>query len=472
MKVVDLATGVATTLPHHSPVRALAVSPDGKAVAAIDFDAVLKVWNLDPEANPDVVEVAGYIGCMAFSPDGQTLAVGVAGMVKLIDVNSGAVKGELRGHTRTVGTLAFFQDSQTLAAGSSRWNEPGELKTWDLRTGKERVPAPEFKAAAHAIAIAPDERIFAVGGPQGELALFDLVTAQRLALLKTQHLTALAYSPDGNLLVSAGAAGKVTLRDPQTGAERLTFGPKEVANFTWGLACSPDSKLLATGSGMGLIHLWELPSGRLHATLRGSTTSIRSVAFFADGKTLASASESGEVRLWDVTTGQERITFRFGNRLAISADGKMLAAGPSGLKVRLLRASTAPEALARKSEFNPDDPESPLTQIDGGDRLVAAGQKLEAENAYRGAQQRLQILVEQFPHVAEYYQELSRCLLRLSVLLPTSSDNAEKVRRELLLLQGKIVATFPAAAVQVTPAGMAWEWGTLSSRVLGWMTPR
>ncbi len=459
VKIIDLATGTAATLPHHSPVRALAVSPDGKAVAAIAGDAVLKIWNLGPGANPDVVDVAGYIGSLAFSPDGQTLAVGVPGMVKLIDVNTGAAKGELKGHTLTVGTLAFFRDSKTLAAGSSLWAEPGELKIWDLRTGKERVPAPEFKAAAHAIAIAPDERTLAVGGPQGELTLFDLVASQRLTLLKSPSLTALAYSPDGKLLVSAGAAGNLTVRDPRTGTELLTFGPKEVSNYSWGLACSPDSKLLATGSGTGLIRLWELPSGRLHATLRGSTTAIKSVAFFADGKTLASASEGGEVRLWDVTTGQERITFRFGNRLAVSADGKMLAAGPTGLQVRLLRASTAPEALARKSEFDPDDPESPLTQIDGGDRLLAAGQKLEAEKAYRGAQQRLQILVEEFPQVAEYYQELSRCLLRLSVLLPATSDKAEEVRRDLLRMQDKIAAAFPAAAVGVTPASMAWEWG-------------
>src|SRR5262249_3385557 len=155
----------------------------------------------------------------------------------------------------------------------------------------------------------------------------------------------------------------------------------ETVGLTWSLACSSDSKLLATGSQVGPVYLWELPSGRLRATLRGNTASVRSAAFFPDGQTLATANEDNEVKLWDVTTSQERITFRFGRRLAVSADGLTLAAGKYG-KIHLLRAARMPEALARKHELNPDDPESPLAALDGGDRVWAAGDKQEAEKAY------------------------------------------------------------------------------------------
>jgi WD40 repeat protein/tetratricopeptide (TPR) repeat protein len=424
VRVVDIRTGHVKTLPHHASVHSLAVAPDGKAVAAIGADAVLKVWDLGPTTNPEVIDTPGYIGSLSFAPDGKTLAAGIIEMVRLFDLNTGALQRELKGHSLAVEALAFFRDSQTLAAGSSHFMDPGELKVWNVRTGQERQPTLEFNAAAHAIAITPDERSLAVGGPQGDLVLFDVTTGKRQASLKETSLTALAYSPDGKLLISAGSSGQVTLRDPKTGDPRLTFGPKEAVSFTWSLACSSDSKLLAAGSQVGSVHLWELPSGRLRATLRGNSAGVRSVAFFPDGQTLATANDAGEVKLWDVTTGQERITFRFGYRLAVSADGLTLAAGKTG-KIQLLRAARTAEALALKTELNPDDPESPVAALDGGDRVWAAGDAQEAEKAYRRAHERLVELVAQFPQMTAYRRELVRSDLCLRLLLAERGATAE-----------------------------------------------
>jgi WD40 repeat protein len=348
VKLVDIRTGKVATLPHHAPVHSLAVAPDGKAVAAIGSDRVLKVWNLGPPAHPDVLDVGGGISSLAFSPNGQTLAAGLQQRVKLVDVNTGTLQGDFKGHRLAVRALAFFRDGERLASGSASWQQPGELKIWDLATGKELVGPLEFKEASMAIAVAPDERTLAVGGPYTGLTLFDVATGQRRARQEAAHLTALTYSPDGKQLISAGAGGKLALRDPITGTEQLTFGISggEAVTHFWSLSCSPDGKLLASGNGFGVIHMWELPSGRLRATLRGDTLAIYSVAFFPDGKTLATANADYEVKLWDVATGQERITFRLGNRLAISPDGKLLAAAGAAGKVRLLRAANAPEAVS------------------------------------------------------------------------------------------------------------------------------
>src|SRR4051794_3232059 len=59
------------------------------------------------------------------------------------------------------------------------------------------------------------------------------------------------------------------------------------------VACSPDGKMLASGSQDHTIKLWDVASGKERATLKGHREPVSSVAYSPDGKTLASGSEDG-----------------------------------------------------------------------------------------------------------------------------------------------------------------------------------
>src|SRR5437773_3535850 len=62
---------------------------------------------------------AGWIGGVAFAPDGKTLATASADQsVRLWNVTTGEVRATLRGHTDYVGAVAFAPDGRTLATGS------------------------------------------------------------------------------------------------------------------------------------------------------------------------------------------------------------------------------------------------------------------------------------------------------------------------------------------------------------------
>jgi WD40 repeat protein/beta-lactamase regulating signal transducer with metallopeptidase domain len=114
---------------------------------------------------------------------------------------------------------------------------------------------------------------------------------------------ALAYSPDGSTLASAGDDAVVLLRDVASGGVlgRLQGHTDAVSC----LAFSPDGKTLATGSYDQTVRLWDVPSRRARATLAGHTNWVFSVAFSPDGKVLASAGHDKMVRVWDVLTGGE-----------------------------------------------------------------------------------------------------------------------------------------------------------------------
>jgi len=112
----------------------------------------------------------------------------------------------------------------------------------------------------------------------------------------TSSVSAMAFSPDGQLLASASADGTVRLWDATTGAARRTLeGHTDSVNA---VAFSLDGQLVASASYDGTVRLWDATTGAARRTLKGHTNSVNAVAFSPDGQLVASASNDGTVRLW------------------------------------------------------------------------------------------------------------------------------------------------------------------------------
>ncbi len=123
-----------------------------------------------------------------------------------------------------------------------------------------------------------------------------------------------------------------------TNASLAETGFTQILGSIFSVAFSPNDTLIAIGDSLGLVHLWEFPSGNKHLILRGHSSAIRSVSFSVDGQALASASSDETVRIWNISTGECLRILQHTDRVrtvVFSPNNKIIASGSFDHIVRI-----------------------------------------------------------------------------------------------------------------------------------------
>lgn len=173
----------------------------------------------------------------------------------------------------------------------------------------------------------------------------------RLGTVRWRHgflVQALAYSPDGSTIVTAGAGRALVLWDAATGKELRVF---QKHGHPRGAVFSPDGKRIASTLGTG--QLWDVATGKLLRELNNSPLDTNALAFAPNGEILATANSDGAVYLWDSVSGDKkhRIDCEQGRLrvVAFAPDGKLLATGGSDGTIRLWDTATYKEVRRVKT---------------------------------------------------------------------------------------------------------------------------
>ena len=247
-------------------ITSIAWSPDGSAIATGDYTGTIRLWDVPggrtrasaqgvqmgrrEEGDPDLLT-------LAFSPDGERLAsatVILLGGLKIWDSAGLGLQQTLPGELFGMPTLslAWSPDGQTLAVGdmSSR------VKLWEVGGGQGvRELEGHDGLGIASLAWSPDGSRLASGGGDNTMRLWDVGDGVAVRTLDTPAWVpnGLQWSPDGRTVLATGGLGEIKLWDARNGRVK-TFRAHDNADAA--VAWSPDGALIASGSTRCDLKLW------------------------------------------------------------------------------------------------------------------------------------------------------------------------------------------------------------------------
>ncbi|GAA4432119.1 c-type cytochrome domain-containing protein [Bremerella cremea] len=326
--------------------------------AKVTFDA----------AHPPTYVRAPVLTCVAFSPDGQLIAVSGYHEVLLQKADGSGVAGRLVGMSERIESVAFSPDGKRLAVAGGSPGRLGELQMWDVAERKLLYSVPVSYDNVYGASWSPDGKLVAIGCGDNSVRAFDAENGQQSFFNGAHEDWALdtVFSKDGSHLVSVSRDMAVKLYEVKTqrfvdnvtsitpgalkgginavalqpGQDQVLIGgadgvPKiyrlfrekarkigddfnkikdfpEMPGRIYDVAFTSDgSKAVVCSSldGAGFIQVLDVGEGKKLVDLEGPLQAIYSVSISPDNKRVASVGFSGDVLLHDLETGKKLQTF-------------------------------------------------------------------------------------------------------------------------------------------------------------------
>ena len=383
VSVIEVETGKAIQAVCSSPLHGLTAAAwdPTSGVFALASDKFARIWSPAPDALPITLTSEGTIHALGLSPDGRlalgtrdddhdvkghTYYVGDTHIWRVNDIANPIALGRdrlpvLSGASSN--SLAFAPGGKTLAAamldelscGPGRRDPAcdtdeipfvGLLTLWDPVNGKfirqRRQPDPELNV----LTFSPDGTQLATGQQAQIVKIYDSATLNRSRAFanpeKEPHIgvdylgtSALAYSPDGKLLLAGSQNGLVWVLD--AAGDNPARIVHEVEDFDPGKPnqrssaavvaafFSPDGKLAYAVQSSGVVWKWKAADWTSAGSF-GTQAGAASAALSPNGKVIALANQDGAVRFYAANGGELKLllasTPGAGSALAVASDGR------------------------------------------------------------------------------------------------------------------------------------------------------
>lgn len=317
--------------------RKLAWSPDGKTISVSHYGGLRTVFRFESgqlKQQAEFKEAAIVYG--GFTPDGSRFVSSVFGQsIEICDAKTGFLENSLPAHNGHTKCIGFDASGRRMITGGG----DNRVRIWDLAIGnRQPTRSVTWGAVVNAIAFNPmrDEMALAMQKHPNKKHGIEIRNVQshqtRGELLgHSDWPTCVAYSSDGNHLISGSLDKTVRIWESSTGAEcALLEGHQE---SVVGVSFLPNSPKVVSIDKAGTVYVWNVISKSIERSWKVDGN-VESVSFHPVRQWIAVACKGNGVAIWDAFQGIKRA------QLPLDEDAHSVCFSPNG--DRLAAVSDAP----------------------------------------------------------------------------------------------------------------------------------
>lgn len=331
---------------HHREINRLSLSSDGTILASASSDNTVRLWSTDSGEELRSVRIPGSpILDVALSPDAQllvTLDTFLTNCVKIWEPTTGALLRTLPTTNWPAQRILFSPQGHLLTVAADR-----TLSLWNTDTTQ---PIRSFTGVTDPSLILidswfPNDTTLAAIANDGRVYLWNLTTTELLQVVDGEPTFAAAGVPGDHLVFTGNLDLDVLLRQLPNGHALRTFQGHTTSTHS-GVAFSPDGNHILSAGVERSVRLWNRHTGQPIRNFSGSPAGTASAMFSPDGSRVFATVglPNPGVRMWNKDTGDILRDFRWNHSwptsLALSPDGHRVAAGAQDQRVRVFEVET------------------------------------------------------------------------------------------------------------------------------------
>ena len=311
-------------------IQKVLYAPNGEYIAV---DSSIGIWIYDANTGETLrlfTDEDSQIDMIDFSPDGSTLSYfDRVDSVHIIDTTTWKKVKSITLMGSSIRSVIFSPDGNTLiSANSSSTNKDYSMNLWDVNTGKLKTIFKGHTDTVTSMAFSSDGETLITSSWDRSVRIWDVVTGENKYTFnrKVTGDSKIIFYPHSNTIAIAGYnKSNVYEWDIDTGS---LIGKTPIP-LTYNSTFSPDGSLIAIPFNDNL-SLWDFESEKKLFELTSHTYDISTIDFSPDGRTFVSGGH-GELFFWDVMTGARKLsipghtTHLLG--LAISPNNRIVATG-------------------------------------------------------------------------------------------------------------------------------------------------